>query len=163
MEQDLTVIQNFNVAPQKSLELLGQRLGLRMSRAELLFCARHYKSRSSGEITIDALRFIDALACPAHISLAKIAIGELLTDHDDIAQTYADAVSKLKALGKDPEKPFTLQDIADLSVRYTAAARSKDVTEPVGFGGTAAQYAARGYGSIDQIKHVVSHRYPAIP
>lgn len=146
MEQDLTVIQNFNVAPQKSLELLGQRLGLKMSRAELLFCARHYKGKANGEINVSALRFIDALACPAHTSLSKIAIGELLTDHAYIAETYADAVSKLKALGKDPEKPFTLQDIARLSARYTAALHQKDFTEPVGFDGTATEYAAQGLG-----------------
>ena len=157
MEQDLTVIQNFNVAPQKSLELLGQRLGLRMSRAELLFCARHYKGRANGEISIDALRFIDALACPARLRPSKIAIGELLTDHDDIAETYADAISKLKALGKDPQKPFTLQDIADLSVRYTTAAKQKDVTEPIGFGGTAVQYAAQGFGVQIPLECALGH------
>ena len=144
MEQDLTIIQNFNVSPQKSLELLGQRLGLKMSRAELLFCARHYKG--NGEIRVGALRLIDALACPEHTSVSKIAIGELLTDHDYIAKTYADAISKLRALGKDPEKPFTLQDIADLSARYTTAVYQQNVTEPVGFGGTDAGYAAQGLG-----------------
>lgn len=145
MEQDLTIIQNFHVLPEQSLELLGKRLGLRMSRAELLFCARHYKSRGKGEISVDALRFIDALACPAYVTLDKIAIGELLTDHACVADTFADAVSKLKALGKHPDKPFTLQDIADLSVRYTAAVNQKDITEPIGIDGTAAQYAAKGF------------------
>ena len=143
MEQDLTVIRNFHAAPEKSLELLGKRLGLRLSRAELVFCARRYKD---AEITPRALRLIDALACPERITLDKIAIGELLTDDDDIAATYADAVSKLNALGKPPEKPFTLQDIADLSVRYTAAAFKKSVNDPIGFGNTAVAYAADGMG-----------------
>lgn len=144
MEQDLNVIHNFNVLPKKSLELLGQRLGLGQSSAELLFCARHYKSRGTGDISVGTLRFIDALACPARKTPEKIAIGELLTDHDYLADTFADAVSKLKALGKHPDKPFTLRDIADLSARYTAAVNTKDITEPIGFGGTVAQYASNG-------------------
>ncbi len=152
MEQDLNLIKDFHVLPAQSLELLGQRLGLRMSRAELLYCARHYQSRGNGEISVDELRFIDALACPDKITLDKIAIGELLTDHGYIADTFADAISKLKALGKQPEKPFTMQDIADLSVRYLAAVNQKDITEPVGFGGTAAQYAAQGLGLQSQIE-----------
>lgn len=143
MEQDLSVIQHFNAAPARSLEILGQRLGLCMSRAELLFCARHYPCE---HISVGTLRLIDALACPTHPSLGKIAIGELLTDHTYIAETYADAVSKLGALGKSPDKPFTLQDIADLSARYTAAMLKKDMAEPMGFGGTAAAYAAQGHG-----------------
>ncbi len=157
MEQNLTVIQNFNVLPTQSLELLGQRLGLRMSRAELLFCARRYKSRGKGEVSIDALRFIDALACPERISLEKIAIGELLTDHAYIADAFADAVAGLKALGKAPEKPFILADIAALSARYIAAARSKDITEPIGYGGTAAHYAALGFGVLIPLESEAAH------
>ena len=162
MEQDLNVIQNFNVLPKKSLELLGQRLGLKQNGAELLFCARHYKSRGTGDISIGTLRFIDALACPALLSSEKIAIGDLLTDHAYLADTFADAVSKLKALGKHPDKPFTLRDIADLSARYSAAVNTKDITEPIGFGGTVAQYASDGmradlpisctYGRFDVLK-----------
>ncbi len=146
MEQDLTMIQNFNVLPEQSLALLGQKLGLRMSRTELLYCTRHYKGRGNGDISVAALRLIDALACPESITLDKIAIGELLTDHDYLADTFADAVSKLKALGKSPEKPFTMQDIAELSVRYTTAVYQTDMAEPIGFGGTTAQYAAQGFG-----------------
>ena len=143
MEQDLTVIQNFNVLPVQSLEQIKQTLKLQMSRTELLFCARHYKS-VKGEISVDALRFMDTLACPACVTLDKIAIGELLTDHAHIAQTYADAVSKLKALGKTPEKPFTLQDVASLSSRYVFAVKQKDITEPVGLFGTPTQYFSQG-------------------
>ena len=143
MEQDLTIIQNFNVLPVQSLEQIKQTLKLQMSRTELLFCARHYKS-VKGEISVDALRFMDALACPACVTLDKIAIGELLTDHAHIAQTYADAVSKLKALGKTPEKPFTLQDVASLSSRYVFAVKQKDITEPIGLFGTPTQYFSQG-------------------
>ncbi len=156
MEQNLTVIQNFNVLPAQSLELLGQRLGLRMSRAELLFCARHYKSRGKGDISIETLRFIDALARPEHTTLDKIAIGEMQTDHAYIADTFADAVSGLKALGKAPEKPFTLEDFAALPARLTAAARSKDITEPIGFGKTAAHYASMGFGVQIPLESAVS-------
>ena len=144
MEQDLTVIQNFNVLPAQSLELLRQKLQLQMSRTELLYCARHYNNRGKGEISVDELRFIDALACPACVTLDKIAIGELLTDHAHIAETYADAVSKLKALGKTPDKPYTLQDVASLSSRYVFAVKQKDITEPVGIFGTPTLYFSKG-------------------
>ncbi len=157
MEQDLNVIQNFNVLPTQSLELLGQRLGLKMSRAELLYCARHYKSRGSGEISTIALRFIDALACPERTTLDKIALSELLTDHTYIAKTFADAVSKLNALGKDPDKPFTLRDVANLSVRYTTAVKQKDITEPIGFGGTPVQYAAKGMSTQISLESTCGH------
>ena len=155
MEQDLNLIKNFNTLSAQSLELLRQQLHLRMSSAELLYCAHHYQNRGNGDISEDELRFIDALARPEKITLDKIAIGEMLTDHAYIADTFADAISKLKALGKQPEQPFTMQDIADLSVRYTAAVHQQNITKPVGFGGTAAQYAAQGLGvqSIPENDH----------
>ena len=143
MEQDLTVIHNFRMLPEQSLELLGKRLGLRMSRTELLYCARHYQG-SSADISADELRFIDALACPEIITLDKIAVGELLTDHDYIADTFADMISKLNELGKAPEKPFTLQDVAALSTRYAASVEQRSITESIGAGHTQTYYAARG-------------------
>lgn len=146
MDQDLIVIQNFNVLPKQSLEILREKLGLRMKPAELTFCARHYKGRTGADINTCELRFMDALACPAATNLSKIALGEMMTDHTEIARTFANAISKLKALGKDPEKSYTLQDLAALSVRYIATANAKDITEPVGFDGSAPYYASKGYG-----------------
>lgn len=116
-EQELAVIQNFNLLPRSSLEQLGKRLRLRMSLPELLFCARQYQHPDKGTITLPTLRFLDALACPEHPTLAKIAVGGLKSEHAGIASAFSDAIADLKALGKDPEKPYTLNDFSLLSAR----------------------------------------------
>ena len=90
-----------------------------MSLPELLFCARNYKGGENGEIRVSTLRVLDALACPEQISLTKIAVGEWTTANADLANTFSDAVTHLKALGKSPEAPYTLQDIATLAARKT--------------------------------------------
>ncbi len=114
-----TTIQNFNLLPRSSLEKLGVRLRLRMSLPELLFCARQYQGPANGEITEEALRFLDALACPAHTTLAKIAISELSTEQAEVSDAFSCAIADVKALGKDPEKPYTLADFAALALRGT--------------------------------------------
>ena len=53
MEQDLNLIKNFNALSAQSLELLRQQLHLRMSSAELLYCAHHYQNRGNGDISED--------------------------------------------------------------------------------------------------------------
>ena len=121
----LETIQNFNLLPKDSLEKLGRRLGLRMSLPELLFCARHYQNAPNGEIALSTLRFLDALACPAYPELAKLAVHEYVTEHACLAEAFASAVDSLKAHGKDPKTPYTLQDFATLtsnSSRVTGSA-----------------------------------------
>lgn len=140
-EQEFAVIHDFSSLPEASLAMLSQRLGLGMKQAELTWCARNYKE---SDIKTDALRFIDALACPARTELSKVAIGELLTNEPYVAQTFADAIAKLKAMGKAPEKPITLQDLADLPARYLESIIGKDITEPIGTDGDAASFAAAG-------------------
>lgn len=157
MQQDTALIRNFKLLPQASLAQLKQSLGLKMSVPELVFCAKHYNSRPTGEISIEALRFIDALACPAHTEPCKVAVGEMLTDREDYAQSFADALAKLKELGKEPEKPFTLQDFADLPARYLAALRDNACAEPVGIGGSDASYAARGLATLTRVESPVGH------
>ena len=113
-KQELAIIQNFNLLPRSSLEQLGKHLRLRMSLPELLFCARHY-TNSNNEISVSALRFLDALACPPYPLLSKIAIGEFLSEQACIANAFTGAVTAIKAQGKDPKKPYTLQDFATLA------------------------------------------------
>lgn len=132
------VIHDFGSLPQASLETLAQNLGLRTSRAELAFCAKHYKAGSSTEISVQTLRMLDALACPVHVLPSKIAIGEMLTDHEEIADTYRDAVAKLKVLGKPSDQPITLADLCDLPARYFQRLSGKETTDTEV---TQAQYA----------------------
>ena len=138
IEKDNNVIHDFNSLPQSSLQTLAQNLGLRTSRAELAFCAKHYKAGSSTEISVQTLRMLDALACPAHVSPSKIAIGEMLTDHEEIAEAYRDAIAKLKVLGKPSDQPITLFDLCDLPARYFQRLSGKETSAPET---TQAQYA----------------------
>ena len=145
LENTLATIRNFRNLPPPSLALLSKRLGLRMSRAELAFCAKHYRGKGAADdISIEELCLIDALACPTYPRLSKIAIGELLTNHEDVAQTYRDLINKLGALGRDPQKPITLQDVANASERYIHAMSGHSITEPIGIGGNHLSYAAHG-------------------
>ena len=138
IEKDNNVIHDFNSLPQSSLQTLAQNLGLRTSRAELAFCAKHYKAGSSTEISVQTLRMLDALACPVHVLPSKIAIGEMLTDHGEIAEAYRDAIAKLKMLGKPSDQPITLFDLCDLPARYFQRISGKETSAPET---TQAQYA----------------------
>ena len=129
IEKDNNVIHDFNSLPQSSLQTLAQNLGLRTSRTELAFCAKHYKA-GNGEISEQTLCMLDALACPAHVSPSKIAIGEMLTDHGEIAETYRDAIAKQKALGKPSDQPFLLSDLCDLPARYLQRLSGKEENAP---------------------------------
>ena len=150
-------IRNFKLLPQASLAQLKQSLGLKMSIAELAFCAKHYTADPTGEISIDALQWIDALACPARTELCKIAVGEMQTDSEACAQAFADAIAKLKELGRDPEKPYTLQDLADLPARYLSALHPGAQAEPVGIDGTNAYYAAKGLAARARLQSPTRH------
>ncbi|MBQ7379315.1 MAG: hypothetical protein IJW70_06495 [Clostridia bacterium] len=151
-ETNVSVIHDFNTLPQASLEILAQNIGLRMSRAELSFCAKNYKSRDGKDISVNTLRMLDALACPAHVKLTKIAIAEMLTDCEKTAETFRDAISKLHALGESAEKPITLQDIADLPARYLQMLSGKKTMNLLATQGTASVYAERGYFACNRLE-----------
>lgn len=139
------MIYNFTKPDTVSIEVLRSKFGLRMSHAELTFCAKHYKSKDGPNISISALRMLDALACPLHIAPEKIAIGEMLTSCESVAVAYRDAVSKLNALGRSPEKPITLQDIARLPTRFLQKTTGKHVQNRIGAQDSILAYAAQGY------------------
>ena len=120
-QKELSVIGNFGSLPKESLNMLAQNLGLRMSVAELTYCARNYKSKDGKDVSLPVLRMLDALACPARTESDKIAVREMLTDNQEIADTYRDAINKLHAIGHPSDKPITLEDIAKLPVRYLQA------------------------------------------
>ena len=110
------------------MEILKTNLGLRMSMPELLYTARQYKSRSGNSITVDALHFIDALACPACVDPAKVAVGELLTDEIYVAETYGDFIAKAHAQNHAPDKPFTLQDVAQMPSDYLGTRKKQSTS-----------------------------------
>ncbi|MBR2446345.1 MAG: hypothetical protein IKB28_06725 [Clostridia bacterium] len=120
-QQELSLIANFGSLPKESLNMLAQNLGLRMSTAELTYCARNYNSKDGKDVTAPVLRMLDALACPECIESGKIAAREMLTDSGEIAETYRDVIQKLRAIGHPSDKPITLEDIAKLPVRYLQA------------------------------------------
>lgn len=120
-QKELSVIGNFGSLPKESLNMLAQNLGLRMSQAELTYCARNYKSKDGKDISAPVLRMLDALACPEQVTPDKIAVREMLTDSGEIADTYRDVIQKLRAIGHPSDKPITLEDIAKLPVRYLQA------------------------------------------
>lgn len=129
-QTDLSVIHDFTNLPQASLDALAANLGLRMSRAELAFCAKHYPGKSGKDINTQTLCMLDALACPDHVKTSKIAIKEMLTDCPAIAEAYRDAIDKLHALSYTFEKPITLQDMANLPARYLQALGGKQTIKP---------------------------------
>ncbi len=120
-QKELSFIENFGSLPKESLNMLAQNLGLRMSVAELTYCARNYKSKDGKAVSLPVLRMLDALACPERTETGKIAVREMLTDSQEIAEAYRDAISKLRAIGHPSNKPITLEDVAKLPVRYLQA------------------------------------------
>ena len=161
-----TIIRNFNTLPKASLEILKSNLGLRTSIPELLYCARHYSSKNGNDICVDALRFIDALACPAHVDASKVAISELLTNAPYVAETYKDFIEKAHALGKPADHPYTLSDVAQMPAAYLCALQDKQpaATEQIGMRCGNASYAPQGYavqyrlagehGGFDVLQHL---------
>lgn len=142
-----TLIRNFNTLPQTSLDILKTNLGLRASSSELLYCARHYSSKSGNDLSTDALRFIDALACPMHVDACKVAVSELLTNEPYVAETYKDFIEKSHALGKPADQPYTLSDVASMPATYLSALQGKQAaaTEQIGMRCGNASYAPDGY------------------
>lgn len=139
------MIYNFTKPGPVSIDVIRSKLGLRMSHAELTFCAKHYKSKDGPNISISALRMLDALACPIHISPEKIAVGEMLTSCESVAMAYRDAIDKLNALGRSPETPITLQDIARLPTRFLQKMTGKHMQNRIGAQDSVLAYAAQGY------------------
>ncbi len=129
-EKDNNLIHDFCSLPQASLDVLAANLGLRMSRAELAFCAKHYPTKNGKDISIQALRMLDALACPDRIKASKIAVKEMLTDSPAVAEAYRDAIDKLHALGYTFKRPITLQDMADLPTKYLQVLGGKQAVKP---------------------------------
>lgn len=154
-DQELKIIHHFNTLPKASLEQLQSNLSLCMRLPELSYCSRHYKGRGNGDISVAELLFLDRLACPEHTALSKIAVREMTTDDVYIAATYKDFVDKMGALGKDPEKPYTLQDLASLACRYMNRLMGTSQTAHVGIRQNAAAYAAAGYYALDGQQDVV--------
>lgn len=144
LESGFAKIQNFNSLSPSDLEDLGQALGLRMSRAELIYCAKHYQGRRDNSISAEELRFIDALACPSYTSPAKIAVSEMLTNEPYVAETFHDVITKLQALGKPSERPITLGDLASLPQRYLTALSNIKIPELIGTHDNARTYLEAG-------------------
>ena len=145
---DTPIIRNFNTLPQSSLEFVKSNLGLRMTMPELLYAARHYKSRSGSDTDPQTLYFLDALAYPAQIALDKVAISELLTNEPYVAETYRDFIDKSRVLGKDPDKPYTLEDVARMPTRYLRSlAQSSKQALRIGMRRDNVAYAATGHAS----------------
>lgn len=144
LENGFAKIQNFHSMTPSALESLAKELGLRMGRAELAFCAKHYQGRHGNNPGADELRFIDALACPSYTAPAKVAVSEMLTNEPYVAETFHDVIDKLKALGKPSERPITLEDIASLPHRYLTALANIKTPELIGTHDDTRTYLATG-------------------
>lgn len=138
-------IRNFNTLPEASLEMLKQKLGLRMSQAELTFCAKNYNQK--GGIDVDELCFIDAVACPKVTDLSKVAIGELLTNEPYVAETYEDMLQKMQAMGRSAERPVTVRDVLDAPTRYLRTLAPGKSVSAVGSSNSGSAYAAMGHAA----------------
>lgn len=100
------------------LEKAKAELGLHLPVRSLAVAAAYYQKTLHRDPTVDEIRILDALWQSKTESPELIAVTELLTNDAEVAETYADMMSKRRELLPDTDTPATLPELFRLANEY---------------------------------------------
>ena len=125
---DTVPVLRFRSADESAIERLNEDLGLELTPVRLARLQAYFHGILRRDPTVGELRILDRLEREDKLSPRRIAVGELYTDSDDVAETWADMMQKQGALhrvgtafrGGRPQvsPPCTLDAAASLIGRY---------------------------------------------
>ena len=126
------IVKNFSVYSNKMLEGMRGDLGLFMSHSDLVFCRNHYSRQGTSDITLGELYLLDELVKASRGFAKNAAVTELLTDNDDLRETYSDFFEKYSNLYGDDPLPPSLESAAGTCSEYLykIGAYRKDTKQP---------------------------------
>ncbi len=111
-------VKNFYAYTDQMLLNMRSDLDLFMSLADLRFCRKHYADRAQPSITLSELYLLDEIIKVSRFTAKNSAVTELLTDNDDVRETYDDLFSKHSLLSGDNPFPLSLDTAALISSKY---------------------------------------------
>lgn len=112
------IVKNFSAYSNKMLEGMRGDLGLFMSHSDLVFCRNHYSRQGTSDITLGELYLLDELVKASRGFAKNAAVTELLTDNDDLRDTYSDFFQKYANLYGDDPLPPSLESAAGACSEY---------------------------------------------
>ena len=126
--RDTAIVRHFRTAtPDEFLPVVNADLGLRLDAKTFLRLQTYFKNTALRDPSVGELRLLDALHRNGLHTPSRIAVGELTTQSEAIAQTWADMMAKHSALHgvgarlaheKVSTPPCTLSDALSLTGRY---------------------------------------------
>ena len=114
------------------LKQMKEDLKISATQEQLKICQDHYRALKR-DPTLEELRFLDSVATLAP-QADGIMLSELYTNHDFVADTYADMMNKRRELNPDADHPISLREALDLASAYlerAGKARTLDRVAPV--------------------------------
>ncbi len=139
--RDTAMVRHFRTAaPDEFLPVVNADLGLRLDAKTFLRLQGYFKNTALRDPGVGELRLLDALHRSGLHAPTRIAVGELTTESEAIAQTWADMMAKHGALHGVGERrphekvsspPCTLMDALSLTGRYLYRAGLRDEEDTV--------------------------------
>lgn len=120
-------IVNFPFLTTESLNELIETLGFKMGLAELRYCQNCYRNGRLNNPTINELRIIDRVFSDNSSRPASALIGSFLTNDPLTAETYADLMSRRRAVSPDYTSPCSVPEMTEILPKFLGARKDGDL------------------------------------
>lgn len=139
-----TSVIDFSTLNDNSLSTLTEALGLKMSPSDLHICLKHYKSERLPAPTSGELMLIDKVFSDKENRLSSRLIASFSTNDKRVAETYADLMSRRRAIDPDHALPCSVTDLLNILPAFAFDNKDKEITLLCGKN-RAAKAAMAGY------------------
>lgn len=111
-------IVNFAFLSAESLSSLSDALGLKMGLSDLSVCREYYKKERLPDLTLGELILIDKVFSDKERRLSVPLIATFSTNDQLVAQTYADLMTRRKAIEPNHTSPCSVTELLDILPAY---------------------------------------------
>ena len=112
------VLMNFAFLTNDSLRSLADALGLKMGLSELRFCLDYFKRERLPDPTVGELLTFDRVYADRSRRTNIPLIASFMTNDKTVAETYADLMTRRKAVEPDYTAPCSLPKLLEILPAY---------------------------------------------